>query len=83
MTKISYGWQVRKLPYVAVTGRKRRLFLSLFYHFFLVHTIVTQSVSFPESSNLISSNSYVSDRGLSSFGLYSQSIPLGELIELS
>ena len=71
---------------VAVTGRKRTLlcyyylFLSLFDHFFEVLVVVSQSVSLPKSLNLLSSNSYLSARGTLTFGLYSQSIPLGELI---
>ena len=49
--------------YVAVTGRKWTLFLSLFDHFFeFTCTAVTQSLSLPKSSKLIFSHLHLSAR---------------------
>ena len=43
--------------HVAVTGKKRTLFLSLFDHFFQCCNVLTTSVSIPKSPNLVFSNS--------------------------
>ena len=68
---------------MAVTGRKRTLFLSLFDHFFRVCTVITLSINKPYSSKLIFSNSYLCTNCIPTFGLKVKSIIVGELIELS
>ena len=67
--------------YVAVTDRKRTLFLSCFDHlFFLLYNVITLSVSVPESSKLIFSNSYLSAKSIPNSDLKLQSILTGDLL---
>ena len=60
------------------------IILIIFDYFFGVCVVVTWSLNLPESSNLIFSNSFLSARGIPTFGLkvtvYNY---IGELIELS
>ena len=65
--------------HVAVTGRKRTLFLSYFDHFFQLCNNITLSIVVPESSNLISSNSYLSAKSIPNSGLKLQSMLAADL----